>query len=90
MNASILQTLENLQNSVAQQSLPLPPPQSQLQQPTVLAYPQNEALPTPRPKHVLPQLEYTYEDPTAYPQFRGFITQKLRVDALTYSDTEPD
>ena len=39
---------------------------------------------------MLPQPEYTHEDPAAYPQFRGFITQKLRVDALACGDTEPD
>ena len=48
--------------------------------------------PTPptRPKHTLPQPEYTHEDPALYPQFRGLIAQKLRVDALACGDSEYD
>ena len=81
MNANLLRLLERL-------SIPQPQLQPQPQ-----FYPQNEALRAPlnsRPKHILPQPEYTHEDPTTYPQFRGFITQKLRVDALACGDTEPD
>jgi hypothetical protein len=43
-----------------------------------------------RPKHVLPQPEYSHLDPSTYPQFRGLLAQKLRVDALACGDTEQD
>jgi hypothetical protein len=45
---------------------------------------------TSRPKHSLPQPEYTHEDPSLYPQFRGLLAQKLRVDALACGDSESD
>jgi hypothetical protein len=45
---------------------------------------------TSRPKHSLPQPEYTHEDPSLYPQFRGLLAQKLRVDALACGDSEYD
>jgi hypothetical protein len=45
---------------------------------------------TSRPKHSLPQPEYTHEDPSLYPQFRGLLAQKLRIDALACGDSEYD
>jgi len=43
-----------------------------------------------RPKHTLPQPTYDHSDASLYPQFKGLIAQKLRVDALACGDTEQD
>jgi hypothetical protein len=84
-NAMILQLLQNQQN----QKQNLAPSSSQSHTPADL---NSRPITTPasRPKHTLPQPEYTHEDSSLYPQFRGLITQKLRVDALACGDTGYD
>jgi hypothetical protein len=77
-NAMILQLLQTQQNPAA------PPP------PLADPSPGPTLLPLARPKHTLPQPEYTHEDPLLYPQFRGLIAQKLKVDALACGDSEHD
>ena len=77
-NAMILQLLQAQQNPAASS----PPPVDPSPGPTLL--------PLARPKHTLPQPEYTHEDPSIYPQFRGLIAQKLKVDALACGDSEHD
>jgi hypothetical protein len=84
-NAMILQLLQNQQN----QKQNLTPSFPQSHTPADL---DSRPITTPatRPKHTLPQPEYTHEDPALYPQFRGLIAQKLRVDALACGDTDYD
>jgi Zinc knuckle len=81
-NDTILQLLQSLQGHSQ--------PKSQSELPSQA---QNKAVnpsATFRPKHVLPQPEYSHSDPSTYPQFRGLLAQKLRVDALACGDTEQD
>jgi hypothetical protein len=73
-NAMILQLLQAQQTPAA----PSPPPAD------------SNPISLVRPKHTLPQPEYTHEDPSLYPQFRGLIAQKLKVDALACGDSEHD
>ena len=77
-NAMILQLLQAQQNPAASS----PPPADPSPGPTLT--------PLARPKHTLPQPEYTHEDPSLYPQFRGLIAQKLKADALACGDSEHD
>ena len=85
-NATMLQLLQNLQTQIRPQGQgqpqtePEPPKQPRT----------DAATPLTRPKHILPQPEYSHSDPSTYPQFRGLLNQKLRVDALACGDLEQD
>ena len=81
-NATILQLLQSLQSQPQPRTQPEPTGQPQVN--TTIA-PIGS-----RPKHILPQPEYSHKDPATYPQFRGLLNQKLRVDALACGDTEQD
>jgi hypothetical protein len=84
-NAMILETLKGLQN---QTRTPAPTSTPGYTEPEAIV-PEVTST-TSRPKHSLPQPEYTHEDPTLYPQFRGLLAQKLRIDALACGDSEYD
>lgn len=85
-NAMILQLLQNLQSQPKPQPEPVVQPSSPIQLQTAVITPHA----TLRPKHTLPQPEYSHSDPSTYPQFRGLLSQKLRVDALACGDSERD
>jgi hypothetical protein len=82
-NAVILETLRELRSQSHTPLSALGHTEPEVIAPAVVAN-------TFRPKHSLPQPEYTHEDPSLYPQFRGLLAQKLRIDALACGDSEYD
>lgn len=82
-NAEILQMLQNQLLRPHGPTEPVPPPIAPSVVPPVIP-------PAARPKHSLPKPSYTHDDPSLYPQFRGLLEQKLKVDALACGDTEHD
>lgn len=87
-NAMILQLLQNQQSQSQQQNQNISSTTPPTEPAPVTTSPTSSS--TNRPKHTLSQPEYTHEDPSLYPQFRGLLSQKLRVDALACGDSEYD